>query len=99
MSTVDWDTTPIYVIDLNGFKSPNKFGRDVFVFVFEVTLDGVQPYQWNGGEDSTIKKLDRDILRNGPSGFRYNCNKSGRGMGCAALIMNDGWNIKSDYPW
>ena len=97
MSTVDWDTNPGYVIDLNGFKSPNKFGRDVFVF--EVTPDGVQPYQWNDGEDRTIKRLDRDILRNGPSGFRYNCNKSGRGMWCAALIMSDGWKIKSDYPW
>lgn len=41
-----------------------------------------------------------------PSGYNRaldeiskNCSKSGYGDHCAAKIMNDGWQIKDDYPW
>ena len=27
------------------------------------------------------------------------CSVSANGRYCAALIMNDGWQIKDDYPW
>ncbi len=97
------DSTPIkttlyrktLLIDLNGFKGPNKFGVDVFVF--GITPDGVLPHQWDDGEPYNIRR-DRNALRGG-SGQNYRCHKSGRGMWCAALIMKDGWKIKSDYPW
>ncbi len=85
------------LVDLNGFKKPNKLGNDLFVFT--ITPDGVQPYHWNDYEIYSIKRSDRNVLRNGPSNEAYQCNKSGRGMWCAALIMSDGWEIKSDYPW
>jgi hypothetical protein len=32
-------------------------------------------------------------------GFNGVCQKSGYGLYCAAKIMEDGWEIKEDYPW
>ena len=29
----------------------------------------------------------------------YGCRKDKTGELCAALIMVDGWQMKSDYPW
>jgi hypothetical protein len=41
-----------------------------------------------------------------PSGYdkteteiNLNCNKAGLGTYCAAKIMQDGWQIRDDYPW
>ena len=31
--------------------------------------------------------------------YGYGCNKNGRGMYCAGLIIADGWTIANDYPW
>ena len=82
------------ITDLNGFKKPNKYGRDIFMFSIQPER-GVMPYGVGNlaGEEQT-DKYDRYYLLNG--GLR-GCNKDG--IFCAALIMMDGWEIKDDYPW
>ena len=86
-----------FVVDLNGFKRPNKFGRDLFEF--SVNKKGVKPVYLDDAENNLDIIRTRDEFRDGPSANNYQCNKQGRGMWCAALIMADGWEIRSDYPW
>ena len=93
------------IVDINGEARPNKVGRDVFHFSLS-SKDGLRPWGYNninysndGGQDASSNfgtNLDRDILTG--NGL-YACNKASRGRWCAALIMADGWEIKSDYPW
>ena len=86
-----------YVIDINGYKKPNKFGRDLFMLCIYANK-GVIPHHNDDGESTSVTRT-REQLLNGPSSYSYNCNKKNRGMWCAALIMRDGWQIKDDYPW
>ena len=88
-----------FLVDLNGFKKPNKFGRDLFLFT--VTTEGVVAYMFEDNEfDWKNVERDRDDLLNGSSSNQYCCNiKNDRGMWCAAVIIMDGWEIKDDYPW
>lgn len=86
-----------YAVDINGYRKPNKFGRDLFMFCLVAEKDIVAHYFDDGTTDYTAKT--REELKNGPSSYRYNCNKNARGMWCAALIMADGCQIKEDYPW
>jgi len=90
-----------FVVDINGFKGPNKFGRDTFFFYLLGTRGEIVAFQWDDGTDiiSIDSYPSREKLKNGPSIQNYQCNKNGRGMWCAALIMADGWQIKDDYPW
>jgi len=92
-------------IDVNGFKPPNQFGKDAFLFNIQPKY-GLTPYgfgaayydEW-AGEDSNESfgtEYNRDVLL-GDNGLA--CNKSQTGIWCAALIMSDGWEIKDDYPW
>ena len=85
-----------FVIDLNGFKRPNKFGRDLFFL--SVTENGVRPMAYDDNEPSDVVRT-RAELRDGPSAQGYQCNRRGRGMWCAALIIVDDWQISDDYPW
>ena len=85
-----------FLVDLNGFKRPNKLGRDLFVF--SVAKNGVLPFSNDDREILDIVR-SRDEFRDGPSADNYQCNRQGRGMWCAALIMADGWQIRDDYPW
>lgn len=96
MDTVRYSSIQTYLVDLNGFKKPNRIGVDVFALT--VTPDGVQTFKWDDGETVDIIR-DREILHNGPSRHNYQCNSDGRGMWCAAMIEKDGWEIKNDYPW
>ena len=85
------------LVDINGSKGPNKFGRDTFFF--SITPIGIVPHSHIDGESYT-KKRTRSELLNGTSGaYSYECSKKARGLWCAALIMTDGWEIKDDYPW
>ena len=86
-----------YAIDINGYKKPNKFGRDLFMMCIDADK-GITPHYWNDNEDANIKRTREQLLK-GPSSYRYNCSKSARGMWCAAVILRDGWQIKNDYPW
>lgn len=96
MDTVRYSSIQTYLVDLNGFKKPNRIGVDVFALT--VTPDGVQTFKWDDGETVDIIR-DRETLHNGPSRHNYQCNSDGRGMWCAAMIEKDGWEIKNDYPW
>ena len=87
------NTFTMLEMDINGEKSPNICGKDVFFFVFysqhsNSSLSGrLFPYGWN---------QSRATLR-GTSG--YGCNTAAPGQACAALIMHDNWQISDDYPW
>ena len=96
ISSTNIVTYKAFGVDLNGFKKPNKFGRDLFLF--SISKKGVLPYHMDDGESTEVER-DRDELLNGPSDHSYQCNRSGRGMWCAAVIMMDGWEIRDDYPW
>ena len=75
----------------------------IFIILFKFVSFGYSVkhinYSNDGGQDESSNfgtNLDRDILTG--NGL-YACNKASRGRWCAALIMADGWEIKSDYPW
>jgi len=79
-----------FVFDINGDKKPNIMGRDKFAFLYcpySTTLwiaNGVViPYQKK--ETKTREQLLAACKNNG----RY----------CSALVMNDNWTFKEDYPY
>lgn len=53
------------------------------VFAFDRTENGIKPQYYT---------LSGSYVNS-------NCSKNGSGFACAAKIMKDGWQIKSDYPW
>jgi len=80
-----------FYIDINGDNKPNKLGRDIFIFWFFVKFrDYTGQIQPAGCMYSR-----NEILSNSSD----NCNKNQNGGRCGALIMQDGWQIKNDYPW
>lgn len=84
------------ITDINGFKGPNRYGRDVFMFSMD-TKSGFVPYGMgiiasNDPEDYVTPT--REFLLNGEA---RSCSKDG--IYCAGVIMIDGWTIKNDYPW
>ncbi len=85
-----------FIVDINGAKKPNKFGRDLFVIY--VGEKGIFGHHKDDSQSYPVQKT-RDELLNGPSSENYQCNKQGRGIWCSQLIMTDGWEIKDDYPW
>jgi hypothetical protein len=80
----------LVLIDANGLKGPNKFGKDLFEFKY--IIDGPNP-SYNGKLISSGGSATRDELLQG------NCSKTGKGDYCSTVIMKDGWQIKDDYPW
>ena len=92
------------IINLNGYKKPNKWGKDVFAFSI-MSGKGIVPYGLYSGvvnEDGEAigsfgNIIDREIIINSDNARA--CNKDKDGVWCAALIMLDGWEIKKDYPW
>jgi len=85
-------------IDINGIKKPNTLGKDVFTFYIIKNSKKLLPASWDDGKNEN-PITDRNVLKNGPSSFNYQCNKNGIGLWCGALIMQDGWKIAPDYPW
>ena len=87
-----------FCIDINGDKKPNVFGKDVFVFFFRKSSKTILPFAWDDSNDNII--TNRNILKKGNgTAYKCHCDKSGRGMWCAALIIQDGWKFEKDYPW
>ena len=80
------------MVDVNGFKKPNILGRDLFSFVITPST-GVTV---NFG----VNKISREEAL---SDKLHMCSKSksagNSGYACTLVIMMDGWEIKSDYPW
>lgn len=62
-----------YMIDINGGKKPNQYGKDIFIF--NITKYGIIP---NGTENYTFNKYN----------FNDGClNKSSEGFGCTAWVI------------
>ncbi len=84
-------------IDINGQREPNRWGKDIFYFMYYIGS------RWGQSQGKFGPAGDGDGLttRGGlmSTGHIYNCNKQMRGYYCAALIMKDGWKISDDYPW
>ena len=74
-------------VDINGDKKPNKLGKDIFVFNYNLDSGKFYPI----GANQTRENLLED--------YGNRCNKNCTGESCAALIMKDGWRIADDYPW
>ena len=96
-TTSGWRTD--IVVDINGvLTKPNQFGKDAFFF--QLWEDGsLLPMGYKTTYECHVPgDFDREFLKKGTC-LNYGCNKNGRGMWCAALLMKDGWQILSDYPW
>ncbi len=93
-------------VDINGFKKPNKMGKDLFVFMIYPKLGGIimmnvydNEITDTLGDELLHIKRGREELINGSGAQKYPCNKDNLGMFCGALIQIDNWEIKDDYPW
>ena len=82
------------IVDINGLKKPNKYGRDIFMFSIQPKA-GVIPYGIRYVSSFTGEQnFSRSYLLNGE--YR-SCQQ--KGIFCAAIIMLDNWDIAEDYPW
>lgn len=83
-------------IDVNGISRPNRIGRDTFLFFLSPQYglralgDLGTPASWS------FKQYNRSTVMGSSSNA---CSKGKSGYWCAALIIQDGWNISKDYPW
>lgn len=88
-------------VDINGAKGPNRMGRDVFVFIYFIYFENYPQYDGIFSGCPSTSNTRNHLLNNSS----YGCNRQAVGGGgyansaCASLIMKDGWQIKSDYPW
>ena len=86
-------------IDVNGLGKPNQIGKDTFLFFFSAQY-GLRPLgeigtptSWSYGKVYSRKTV-------GPKGTSAHACATGKsGYWCAALIMQDGWQMAQDYPW
>lgn len=73
--------------DINGLKSPNESGKDIFAFRMMLT-------------DGRFGFYDTDYSENQSTERNQLLNKCKRSpFTCGLLIMADNWEIKEDYPW
>ena len=82
------------IVDINGPKAPNIAGRDVFLF----TLNGA----YVPGKGIVTIDSPKAVNRSGNT-YTNECNNDTpgywNGSSCAALIVNNNWEIPKDYPW
>ncbi len=97
VSTSGWINGYSYInftIDVNGPKGPNKSGRDRFSFYLNLKenpkqlLGGYLVYKEAINNNKTTNYTREELLKECKSNTGY----------CLDLIMNDGWEIKDDYP-
>ncbi len=81
--TAKYSSNQLVHVDLNGVKPPNVIGKDVFMFQVFFDKNIVRPY----GYSKTQAQINS------------NCSLNGTGDYCAAKIINDGWQMRDDYPW
>lgn len=74
-------------VDVNGFKPPNNFGSDIFLFYI---ANGVKPSLYPaGGRDDAKMRWSYDGVN------AVNCTDSSPdGYACAGRIMEQSWQIK-----
>lgn len=86
------------IVDINGFKKPNQYGRDVFAFSIQPDFGFVPAgVGYTSAMQGAQQAYSRDWFLTG--GQERGCNRKQNGFYCAGLIMTDGWEIKDDYPW
>ncbi len=86
-------------IDINGLAKPNRVGRDTFLF-FVSSEYGLRPLGDMGTPASWSYGQTYSRATVGPLGTNGNaCAKNKNGYWCSALIVQDGWNMASDYPF
>lgn len=71
------------IVDINGGKLPNTFGKDVFFLYRRTDADEISTYGYD--------KTDAQVKRS--------CSKNGDGLYCATMIARNGWKFPKDYPW
>ena len=78
-------------IDINGFKEPNKRGKDHFEFavVLDTTDDMFRPL---GRVNASGQSQDIETIKS-------NCSENGTGSYCSSRIILNNWQIPDDYPW
>ena len=78
-----------FVYDTNGDRKPNKEGSDIFRFLY-------CPYSNTGwlAEGKIIPYRPKSITTR-EQALQY-CKESG--SYCTALLAEDGWQFKEDYP-
>ena len=79
--------TMLIFVDINGSQKPNTYGKDIFLMVLNSNSSKLKMF----GEG-----LKRETLLNSSG---WGCAGSRSASYCGALIQNDGWQIKDDYPW
>ncbi|MBE7707006.1 MAG: type II secretion system protein [Cyanobacteria bacterium SIG30] len=93
------------MVDINGHKKPNVFGKDVFLMRYQLVHNGVSTgnIRFPGSKDNSTSVKS--------SGNYHYCNKNADGKGCGRLILQNGWKIPTkeqfvdwggdpkNYPW
>ena len=79
-----------FVFDVNGDKSPNESGRDIYNFFY---CPSVYQSYWKITDE--FIPYQRDYFDRNTA--LWNCKASAQN--CAALLRIDGWEYKSDYPY
>ena len=83
----DVKLTNIYIIaDINGLRGPNATGVDIFSFYFQTQPGKLSFYSYSGNNGSYNRSENLE-----------NCKKVAQT--CGNVIMQDGWEIRNDYPW
>lgn len=92
------------LVDINGIKSPNQTGKDIFVF--DIYKYPSQEDYANGIRGRYKVKFwyyykNRTTLTD--PNIQYSCNKNNtqlyKNFSCGRVIELDNWQIKDDYPW
>lgn len=92
------DASGTIVMDIDGpYAGYNQAGKDVFVFSY---LINGNPIGTNGRSILPDRLINENPQTRAQLLSKCSKNISGaNGISCAALIINDGWQMKSDYPW
>ena len=75
-------------VDINGMQKPNTWGKDVFLMGISQSNSKFNMFGY--------EQKSRDTLMNHSS---WGCKTSKTTYYCGAVIQQDGWEIKDDYPW
>lgn len=92
-------STEEFLIDVNGFEKPNRYGKDIFAF-FIVTIANNFHVLSVGGYAGQIMAAEKPgIYPAGYQGYTGSNCKTEIDWTCPYKLMQDGWEFKDDYPW
>ena len=82
------------VFDIDGpYSGYNQYGKDVFKYYYSTPNTGIG----RGANGRLLEAHNQGARR---SDLKNYCKKNQDwANSCEALILNDGWQMKSDYPW